>query len=104
MANPYLSLAAILAAGLDGIVNLKDDQVVAPVQDNLFSLTNHELEKLKVTRLPENLKDALEDFKKDSLLQDALGQHVSEKLIASKSIEWSKYSLVVTDYELKQYF
>lgn len=104
MANPYLALAAILAAGLDGIVNLKDDQVVAPFQDNLFSLTNHELEKLKVTRLPENLKEALEDFKKDSLLQDALGQHVSEKLIASKSIEWSKYSLVVTDYELKQYF
>lgn len=104
MANPYLALSAILAAGLDGILHVKDDEVIPPVQDNLFALSNDELNHLKVTRLPECLKDAMEEFKKDNLLQEALGKHVSEKLIASKTIEWARYSTVITDYELKLFF
>lgn len=103
-ANPYLALAAVLAAGLDGIANIDEKDLVPPVQDNLFQLSDKELKKLKVTRIPETLKEALECFRQDRLLQDALGEHASSKLMTGKEMEWEEYSLVISDFELKRYF
>ena len=103
-ANPYLALSAILVAGLDGIKNVKESEIVPPVNDNIFALTEDQRLALNITQLPESLKDALEEFKTDKLIQDALGHHISSKLIEGKTIEWKNYSLVVTDFELAHYF
>jgi hypothetical protein len=51
LANPYLALAAILASGLDGIENIKDDETIKPVYDNIFSLTPEQRVKLKAFRI-----------------------------------------------------
>jgi glutamine synthetase len=103
-ANPYLALSGILAAGLDGIANVADDATAAPINDNLFSLTQDQIRGLGVTRLPENLHDAAEEFRQDTLLQEAIGPHATEKLLAGKALEWEEYSTIVTDYELRRYF
>ncbi len=102
-ANPYLALSCILAAGLDGILHTSEEELVPPVTDNLFALSHEQIEALHITQLPENLKDALMEFKKDAILQDAIGEHASEKLLKGKMLEWEQYSTCVTDFELKHY-
>lgn len=100
-ANPYLAMSAILAAGLDGIKgNCKD---YAPIYDNLFKMNNKERERLGVHSLPANLFEAINEFKVDKLIRQAMGEHVSEKLIQAKTIEWDEYRRQVTEWEIKNY-
>lgn len=102
-ANPYLALAVILGAGLDGIKNVKDDELVDPVYDNIFALTREEREEKGIMNLPENLKDALKAFRKDPLMRDILGDHAYTKYLSAKDKEWDTFRSLVTDWELKTY-
>lgn len=101
-ANPYLAIAAILAAGLDGIVNEID--IVAPVYDNIFEYTREEREKCGILNLPENLKDAIKELKKSDLMRKTLGDHIYHKYITAKELEWDEYRMLIHSWELKKYF
>lgn len=102
-ANPYLALAVILGAGLDGIKHVKDDELIDPVYDNIFALTREEREEKGILNLPENLKDALKAFRKDPLMRDIMGDHAYNKYLAAKDKEWDAFRSLVTDWELKTY-
>ena len=100
-ANPYLAISAILAAGLDGIEgNCKE---VEPIYENLFTCTKEERESMGVYALPASLEEALEEFKKDKLMQEAMGSHITQKLIEAKTVEWNEYRRHVSDWEIKKY-
>jgi len=102
-ANPYLALAGILGAGLDGIVNVKDDQTTPPVYDNIFALTREQREAQGIPNLPENLKDAVKELKADPLMLEVLGDHTFNKYVEAKEIEWDKFRTLVTEWELSYY-
>jgi glutamine synthetase len=59
-------LAAILAAGLEGIENIKDDETIKPVYDNIFSLTPEQSEAQGIPNMPDNLHEAIMEFKRRS--------------------------------------
>ncbi|MEA5061692.1 MAG: type I glutamate--ammonia ligase [Erysipelotrichaceae bacterium] len=103
-ANPYLALACILACGLDGIEHIKESDLVAPVNDNLFELTDAEIDALGIQRLPASLHEATQEFKKSKLLKETLGEHTYNKLITAKELEWFEYSKAISEFELKRYF
>lgn len=103
MCNPYLALAVIIAAGLDGIKNIGDDEIVPPVYDNIFSLTREQREAQGIQNLPENLKDALKEMRQDDLIYQVLGEHCFTKFLAAKNIEWEEFRCLVTEWELKKY-
>ncbi|MCF7925271.1 MAG: type I glutamate--ammonia ligase [Candidatus Izimaplasma sp.] len=100
-ANPYLAFSVILASGLDGIKN----KLVNPeaVYINLYDLTRIEREEQGIENLPENLKDALKELKRDAVVQNALGKHVTERFIFEKQIEWDDFRLTVTNWEIEKY-
>ena len=102
-ANPYLALALIIASGLDGIKNLDDKDIVPPVYDNIFALTREQREAMGILNLPENLKDALKEFKYDPIALRTLGEHAFLKYSAAKDIEWEKYRVLITDWEWNTY-
>ncbi len=102
-ANPYLALAGILACGLDGIDNIAEKDIIPPVYDNIFSLTREQREAKGIPNLPENLKDAIKELKKDELLTSVLGEHTFAKYVEAKTIEWDEYRKLVTDWEIKKY-
>jgi glutamine synthetase len=102
-ANPYLALAAILAAGLDGIANSTEETLVPPVYDNIFALTREQREAQGILNLPENLKDAIKELKADPLMYEVLGDHTFHKYVEAKEIEWDKYRCLVTPWELDTY-
>lgn len=102
-ANPYLALAVILAAGLDGIQNLKEEDLLPAVSDNIFELNREQREAQGIMNLPENLKDAIKEMKADPLIMDVLGDHTFGKYIEAKELEWDHYRTRVTPYELETY-
>lgn len=99
--NPYLAIAGILAAGLDGIRRgLKPGPAT---EKNLHVLERTEVEKLGLKRLPMSLSEAVGELEKDELLLSVLGEHISGKYIRSKRREIDKYLSYVTDWEVNQY-
>lgn len=99
--NPYLVLAACLAAGLDGIKN----QLECPEKfdGNFGAMTKKEIEDMGIDSLPMNLLEAVEEFKKDTFMQELLGKHITDKMIEAKTSEWNKYMSQVTPWEIEQY-
>lgn len=99
--NPYFTLALLLEAGLDGL-NRKMT-LAEPVNVNIYTLTAEQEEKLKLERLPSNLLFALEEMKKDPMIQSTLGSHVFEKYLAAKFLEWKDYDQSVHAWEIEKY-
>ena len=102
-ANPYLALAGILAAGLDGIRTTKDDELIPPVKDNLFALDEDVIASMGIKHLPETLHEAVREFKKSEIMKAALGEHIYPRYIEAKEKEWKEYHTSVSEYELKKY-
>jgi len=99
--NPYLSIALLLAAGLEGIKdNLK---APAPVNKNIFAMSDEQMSDLGVDSLPANLYDALQEFKTSSLVKDVLGEHIFEVYYDYKMKEWDGYRTAVHPWEIEQY-
>ncbi|MFH1751590.1 MAG: glutamine synthetase family protein [archaeon] len=101
-ANPYLAFTVMLAAGLDGIKNSLP--LPEPVEENIYHFEDHKLKQLAIDSLPANLFEAVEELKKDNVIQKALGEKTFETILRLKKIEWKEYSQQVTEWELQKYF
>ncbi|MFN2581484.1 MAG: type I glutamate--ammonia ligase [Candidatus Dormibacteria bacterium] len=99
--NPYLAFAAMLRSGLDGIERRLP--LPPPVEESLYGFDDVELERRNVGVLPDNLKDAIDALEADDVVMDALGEHLAERFIDAKRLEWRAYRGQVTTWELDQY-
>lgn len=99
--NPYLALAAILAAGLDGIENKIEPP--APVNKNIYEMDLDQRTKDGITSLPASLEEAINEMKNSKLVRETLGEHVFSKYIEAKTKEWESYRMMVTKWEIDQY-
>jgi glutamine synthetase len=99
--NPYLCFAVQLAAGLAGIEG--NYPLPNPVEEDIFEMTPAEREARGINSLPGNLYAAVEELKKSTLVREALGDHIFDKFIANKEIEWDRYRTHVSRYELDKY-
>jgi len=99
--NPYLALAMMLNAGLDGVKN--DLKAPFSVDEDIFEMTAEQMDAKGITVLPGSLEEALEEFKANPLSRETLGDHIFEKYIAGKQKEWDDYRCAVTDWELETY-
>jgi len=99
--NPYLCFSVMLAAGLEGIKQKLE--APEPVEENVYKMTNEERKKRGIGTLPASLWEAIQLAEKSELVREALGDHVFHAFIENKKIEWDRYRIHVTDYELKEY-
>ena len=100
-ANPYLALAVMLAAGLDGIETKADWR--EPVNENIFEMSFRERRRLRIDDLPHDLNEALTELEKDDVIKAALGEHVTRHFVEAKRQEWREYITQVTSWELENY-
>ena len=56
-----------------------------------------------IDSLPGDMGEAIAEFEKSSLVREVLGNHIFEKFIANKKIEWENYTMHVSQYELEKY-
>jgi glutamine synthetase len=98
--NPYLVLAAYVAAGIDGIEKKLDPG--EPNLGNMYERTLKEIRAKGINVLPQSLYEALEELRKDEVVKGALGA-IAEDFIELKSREWIAYHRLVTQWEIDQY-
>lgn len=100
-ANPYLALAVMLKAGLDGI---KNKFPLPPQTDrNIYVMDEAEREANGITNLPANLYEAIQLLKNDPVMVEALGEHAVEHFVEAKEIEWDMFRTAVHQWERDQY-
>lgn len=99
--NPYLALAVVLKAGLDGIRNRIDPGSQA--LDNIYHMTEEERNQARIFSLPANIMQAVNELSKNDLIKGALGDHIYNHFIEAKMIEWDVYRTQVHHWELDQY-
>ncbi len=88
--NPYLVMASVLAAGLDGLRNKIEPP--AETQGIAYGLTS-------VTDLPNRLEHALEALEADGILRTALGEEFIKLFLAVKRHEIGKAKAAIPDYD-----
>ena len=86
-ANPYLLQAAIIAAGIDGVINKIDPGKRLDID---MYKEGHKVE--NATQLPLNLLDALRVFDSNTILKESLGNDFSKAYISLKTAEWNSYT------------
>jgi glutamine synthetase len=99
--NPYLTFAALLHAGLDGIE--KGYELEPPMETNLYHLTAEERRERGIVSLPETLGEAIDELAGSDLMRRALGDHIFDAYIQLKRGEWDEYRVQLTQWELEKY-
>jgi len=99
--NPYLTFAALLHAGLEGIE--KGYELPPPMETNLYELSADERARLGIEQLPETLGEAIEEMSKSELVLKALGEHVFTRYVDLKRAEWEDYRVQVSPWELDRF-
>ena len=100
--NPYLGMAAFIAAGLDGI-HKKLDPGEPNIGKNMYTLTLDEVKRSGLGLIPQSLPEALEAFEQDAVIQDALGPELAREFVAVKRQEWVRYHNAVSSWEVDRY-
>ncbi|ARD47761.1 type I glutamate--ammonia ligase [Sporosarcina sp. P33] len=100
-ANPYLAMAVILQAGLDGIK--KKLTPPAPVDRNIYEMKMEELAENGIETLPTDLDHALIALSDDKIIQEALGSHIYANFSEAKHQEWESYRITVHPWEIERY-
>ena len=94
--NPYLAMAAVIAAGLDGVE--KGMKLTAPAIHG----TNGGAE--NIPRAPRTLIETTRNFQQSKVARDWLGDTFVDHFAATREWEWRQWLDGVTDWELKRYF
>ncbi|MCK8516333.1 type III glutamate--ammonia ligase [Methylonatrum kenyense] len=101
--SPYLTMAAILRCGLDGIERELDPG--EPNHDNLYDIPEEEIRQRGIDFLPGNLSEAIDNLQQDETLRQAFGQANGEYFLdyycRVKKREWDSYHQEISPWELK---
>jgi glutamine synthetase len=91
----------MLAAGLEGIE--QGLEAPEPVEENVYHMSEEEKKRRGIGSLPSSLLEAIQLTEKSKLVRKALGDHVFDAFVKNKKIEWDRYRVQVTNYELERY-
>lgn len=99
--NPYLGLAVLVAAGLDGIE--KRTELVPEAEDNVWDLSERERQVMGIESLPSSLKAALDLMRGSDLVAETLGEEVFDYVLRNKEEEWREYRDQITPQEVRTF-
>ncbi|HOJ77270.1 MAG TPA: type I glutamate--ammonia ligase [Bacillota bacterium] len=99
--NPYLAFSLLIKAGLEGIINQIEPS--EPIQKNVYLMSPAERALENIGSLPESLYEALIEFDKEQFCRQTLGEHIFNRFLEAKLIEWEVYKNQVHQWEIDQY-
>lgn len=99
-ANPYLTYAVLVAAGLKGIE--EGYELPAGADDDVWALSDAERRAMGIEPLPQNLGEAIALMERSELVAETLGEHVFDFFLRNKKQEWEEYRSEVTAFELRK--
>ena len=99
--NPYLAFAVMLAAGMKGVE--KAYPLPEPVEEDIFEMDEKARAKAGITSLPGSLYEALAAVQGSKLVRDTLGDHIFDKFVENKKVEWDRFRTHVSQFEIDRY-
>jgi len=99
--NPYLTFSVMLAAGLAGMAEKIEPP--EPIEENVYKMCEADRERRGIKQLPGSLIEAIQLTEKSKLVREALGDHVFSHFIENKKVEWDRYRIQITSYEIEKY-
>jgi glutamine synthetase len=99
--NPYLAFAVMLRAGLDGIKRELEAPPIA--NEDLYHLDESGRQARGLATLPGSLGNALKELQSDELMRETLGDHILDRYVEAKALEWQEYCIQVSPWELDRY-
>jgi glutamine synthetase len=99
--NPYLAFAVMLAAGLKGIE--ENYPLPDPVEEDIYDMDEAARAEAGIDSLPGNLFEAIGEVEKSTLVRETLGDHIFDKFVENKKIEWDCYRTHVSQFEIEKY-
>jgi glutamine synthetase len=99
--NPYLAFSLLIRAGLDGVRNKID--AGNPIQKNVYLMSHAERSLENISNLPSSLFEALVEMENDEFCLETLGEHIFNRFMEAKAIEWEVYRSQVHQWEIDQY-
>lgn len=99
--NPYLIMAVLLKAGLDGMK--KGMKAPNPVEENLFEFDDAKLARYYITKLPASLVEAMSEIEKGKIVKETFGEYTWRRYLLAKQQEWDSFRMDVTDWEVERY-
>lgn len=99
--NPYLAFAVMLGAGMAGIEGRYE--LPDPIEEDIFDMNPAERSAHGIADLPGNLYAAILETEQSDLVRQVLGDHVFNKFIENKKIEWDMYRTHVSAFEIDRY-
>jgi glutamine synthetase len=99
--NPYLAFAVMLAAGMEGVKNKY--RLPEPVEEDIFEMDEKARAKAGITTLPGSLYEAMVAVSKSKLVKETLGDHIFNKFIENKKVEWDLFRTHVSQFEIDRY-
>jgi glutamine synthetase len=100
-ANPYLTFALVASAGLDGIE--QELEAPAPINEDIFHMTEEERAFKGIDNLPGSLVEALMELESGVIASKTLGEHVYNEYVSLKKAEWNSYRTAVHAWEIENY-
>ena len=99
--NPYLALALLLKAGLEGI---KQNLTPPPeIAENIYTMTDRQRATRGIDPLPATLQEAILQMQQDELVKATLGPHIMGHYTRGKLKEWEDYRVQISKWELDNY-
>ena len=99
--NPYLTFAALLHAGLEGIE--RGYELPDPMETNLYHLTAEQRKERGIIALPETLGEAIDELAGSDVARKALGPHIFDRYVELKRKEWDEYRVQLSEWEMQRY-
>jgi glutamine synthetase len=99
--NPYLAFSVMLAAGLKGVQ--EGYELRPPVEEDIFEMSEEKRKQHGIDSLPGSLLEAIQETEASELVRETLGDHIFQKFIENKKIEWDQYRTHVSQFELERY-
>ncbi len=99
--NPYLAFAVMLAAGLKGVE--EKYELPNPVEEDIYEMDEAARDRAGIDSLPGNLFEAIQEVEKSDVVRKTLGDHIFNKFVENKKIEWDCYRTHVSKFEIEKY-
>ena len=99
--NPYLAFAVMLAAGMKGIENKYE--LPDPVEEDIYEMNEKARFRAGIVSLPGSLQEAIGLTAKSTLVRETLGEHIFEKFLENKKLEWDRFRTHVSKFEIDRY-
>lgn len=99
--NPYLALAVILGAIIDGVENHVEPPL--QIEENIYGMTPKELKRSKIESLPSSLNEALDLLEKNDIIKEALGEHILNEFLHAKRKECEIFRTYISPLESEMY-